>query len=267
MRQKILFEAILLIMIFASIWLVLSIFPLLPEKKHDAISTGQEQKIGDLLLNSILSTQDYLKIESDTLEDALNAILDRLVDAVEDNDYTFNIYILNDGMANAFALPGGYILITSGLFKLLDSPEEMASVIAHEMGHISKRHTTSRLLKNFTITLLFADKNLVSEASKIIISSAFDRKQEEEADLFALELLEKAKINPRVLGTAFRHLRDRPGAYNPIFEIIMSHPDMDSRIKAAYDYQLEKDFVEEPFQMDWETVRLKVEEATNTEGS
>lgn len=267
MRQKIVFEAILLILIFASIWIVLSVLPLLPEKKQYVLSTDQEQKIGELLLNSILSTQDYLKIESDTLEDVMNTILDKLVNAVEDNGYTFNIYILNDNMANAFALPGGYILITSGLFKLLESPEEMASVVAHEMGHILKRHTVSRLLKNFTVTLLFSDKHLVSEASKVLISSAFDRNQEEEADLYALELLEKAKINPRVLGTAFRHLRDQPGLYNPDFEIIMSHPDMDSRIKAAYDYQLEKDFVEEPFQMDWETVRLKVEEAANIEGS
>jgi predicted Zn-dependent protease len=99
---------------------------------------------------------------------------------------------------------------------------------------------------------------LLTEASQLLISSAFDRRQEEKADLFGLELLEKSDIDPRNMGTVFRHLQEANESYNPRMEIIMSHPDMDSRIRMAYDYQPGKNFHTREIPVDWKAVQQQV---------
>jgi predicted Zn-dependent protease len=266
MQRRIVFEATLLILVFASLWAILARLPLFPESRYFGLSHEKEEQLGDLLLKSLLAAPGTSEIRSDTVDAAMEVISKRLSGALEDSPYHFQIHVIDEEMANGFAIPGGHIMITSGLFSVTESPAEMAAVIAHEMGHIEERHTLSRLVKNFTVALLFSDELLISEASSLLVSSAFDRKQEEEADVFALTLLEQAHLDPRVLGTAFRHIREESGAYNPRFEIIMSHPDMDSRIKKAYDYEVKEGFSEVPLDVDWEIIRRivkKDQEAVN----
>ena len=246
MRKKLIIEGLLLILIFGAVWVVFAIFPILPHKSVFQISKENETKLGDLLTRNILRTREFDRVNNDTIADALDQVTKRLLPVLESSEYQYKITVFNNDMANAFALPGGNILVSTGLISLTGSPEEMAAVLAHEMGHIEKRHTLSLLLKNFTLTLLFSDEALLSEAGSLLLSSAFDRKHEEEADRFGLQLLEKAHINPRFMGTVFRHLKEESGAYNPDMEILMSHPDIDSRIKAAYEYKVAGDFIEKP---------------------
>src|SRR5690606_24136018 len=110
---------------------------------------------------------------------------------------------------NAFALPGGNIVILSGLLEFSENPEEVAAVLAHEMAHVEKRHVVDRLLKEFGMQVVFGvltggDLVVLSEISRTVTSTFFDRRQEEEADEFALELLHRCNISPRALGTLFR---------------------------------------------------------------
>jgi predicted Zn-dependent protease len=267
MQRRIIFEATLLILVFASIWAILARLPLFQESRYFGLSIEKEEQLGDLLLKSILSRPGMAEIKSDSVETGMEQITDRLTHALDHSEYDYHIHVVHDEMANAFAIPGGHIVVTSGLFSVTETAGEMAAVIAHEMGHIEERHTLSRLLRNFTINLLFSDDMLISEASSLLVSSAFDRKQEEEADAFALTLLEKASIDPRILGSVFRHIREKSGAYNPRFEIVMSHPDMDSRIKKAYDYEVREGFTEVPLKIDWESMRGEMEKAEETDDS
>lgn len=262
MQRRIIFEATLLVLVFASLWAILARIPLFPESRYFGLSLDKEEQLGDLMLKSVLATTGTTEIRSDTVDACMKVITERLSGALNNGDYDYQVHVLDDDMANAFALPGGHILVTSGLFAITESPAEMAAVMAHEMAHVEERHTLSRLLKNFTVVLLFSDDLLISEASSLLVSTAFDRKQEEEADAFALSLLEQADIDPRILGTTFRHIREKSGAYNPRFEIIMSHPDMDSRIKKAYDYDVKEGFSEIPLEVDWEKVRNHINAET-----
>jgi|WetSurSiteA1Bulk_404760.scaffolds.fasta_scaffold11033_2 beta-barrel assembly-enhancing protease len=257
-KKKLLWEGIVLLLIFGSIWGIFTMFPIGPRKAIFRLSVEKEEKLGELLLKATLSNPEFRRIENDTVLKALDIITKRLCSALDSNRYSYQTVLVENGIANAFALPGGYIVVTTGLIGLMKSPEECAAVLAHEIGHIEQRHTLSKLLANFTASILFSDEALASEAAELLTTSAFSRRQEEEADRFGLRLLEKSRINPHIMGTAFRHLKEESGAYNPQMEIVMSHPDLDSRIKSAYQYTLEKNFSEEKIDINWDAVKDQI---------
>jgi predicted Zn-dependent protease len=90
----------------------------------------------------------------------------------------------------------------------------------------------------------------------MLTSLGFDRKQEEEADRFACELLERSGIEPRTLATVFRKLEEEMG--NDLlenFEIISTHPNFRSRIRETLTYRPEPDFEPVPLDLDWEGIR------------
>jgi predicted Zn-dependent protease len=255
MQKKLFFEGVLLILIFGSVWGVFSLLPIWNQKSPSGLSVEKEEKLGKIILNATLANPEFCEIKNDTVMAALDSIKNRLTGALVSNRYNYQIILVHNDMPNAFALPGGYLLITDRLITAMNSPEECAAVIAHEIGHIEKKHTLSKLLANFTASILFGDKALASEAAELLATSAYSRKQEEEADRFGLNLLEKSKINPHFMGSAFRRLKDDSGSYDSKMEIFLSHPDIDSRIREAYDYRVNKGFIEKAFKMDWSSVR------------
>jgi predicted Zn-dependent protease len=255
MSRKLIFEAIVLVLVFASIWGIFSLFPIFPDRSDFSISLTSEEKLGKLLLSTIVDHPEYKPISTKTLDSAIAQISNRLVKATGLTDYDYRIVVVDNPEINAFTLPGGNILVTSALIRFTESPEELAAVLAHEMGHAEKKHVVSRLLKEFTLALILSDKAVLSEASRTVTSTAFDRRQEEEADDYSLRLLEKANINPRLLGTFFSRLRDEENRYDEKLTILMTHPTINSRIKAAFEYKTEVGFHEKGFGLDWNRIK------------
>ena len=99
------------------------------------------------------------------------------------------------------------------------------------------------------------DKLVIGEISRTATSTVFDRRQEREADEFAIELLDNAEINPRIIATFFRRLKEEEGTYNENLEILMTHPHINSRIKASLEYNLDEDFVSEEFNLNWDLIK------------
>jgi len=255
MSRKLIFEALVLILIFAAIWGIFILFPIFPDRSSFSISISNEEKLGKLMLDNVLKNSELKQVDIKTLDSAIARISDRLVKATGLTDYDYRIVVVDNPDINAFTLPGGNILVTTALIKFTQSPEELAAVMAHEMGHAEKKHVVSRLLKEFTLALILSDNAVLSEASRTVTSTAFDRRQEEEADNFSLHLLEKADINPRLLGTFFSRLKDEEGSYNEKLTLLMTHPAINSRIKAAFEYKTGKDFQEKKFDMDWNRMK------------
>ncbi len=168
--------------------------------------------------------------------------------------------VFDSDMINAFTVPGGNILISTGLIGFCDSPEELAAVIAHEMGHVEERHVVSRLLKELGIEILTSgDQYVIGEVSGLLTSTSFDRKQEEEADLFAANLLESSSIEPRTLATFFRKLEEEmDNELMQHFEIISTHPNFRSRIREALSFKPAKDFEAEAIDLDWGIIRAEL---------
>ena len=102
------------------------------------------------------------------------------------------------------------------------------------------------------------DAVVVSEISRTVTSTFFDREQEKDADQFALDLMHRCQISPRALGTIFRRMESEYGALDE-FELLNTHPAINSRVKASFEYELNDDFKSLPIELDWAGVQAALE--------
>lgn len=233
----------MLIGIGGLIWAAFALFVNLPDDPT-IISLEKEQQIGENYAKLIHTFPGYSKVEKDYTDSVLSVTAKKLQKVQPEARYTYDISLINNDMVNAFALPGGYILVTTGLVNFCETPEELIAVISHEIGHIEKRHVVSRLIKDIGIDLLTSgDSFVMGEVARKIISSGYNRKQEEEADIFACNLLLKLDIEPRSLAVFFRKLEQEEGSEMlDKFEIISSHPNLNNRIKYILSFDVPDSF-------------------------
>src|SRR6185295_13331461 len=78
---------------------------------------------------------------------AVEEMTKRLSDRIPDNPYTFRVTVVRSDVVNAFALPGGDVMVFTGLIKTAESPEEVSGVLGHELSHVLLRHGLSRIVK------------------------------------------------------------------------------------------------------------------------
>jgi predicted Zn-dependent protease len=230
------------------------------DKKTSLISFEQEIALGELVAAHIISAQYKEPLTSKTIDSMMWAVSKRLQQQIPDTAYDYTIVVLDDPQVNAFTIPGGNIYVFKGLISFCDSPEQLAAVLAHEMGHVEKRHTVDRLVREFGLSILFSimtggDSVLLSDVYQTLISTGFSRSQEKEADQFALELLEDANISPKSIASFFRKLNRENLAYNEKIELIMTHPHNNARIKASLAYEVDVDFKEIPLDLNWEKIK------------
>ena len=105
------------------------------------VSMETEKKLGDSVLKSISSSENFLK--DGAAVDAVKKIGTQLTAG---SRYKYQWYVLKDDAINAFAAPGGIIVVNSGLLKKADSPKEVAAVLAHEVQHVEERHSLKNML-------------------------------------------------------------------------------------------------------------------------
>lgn len=259
MRSKILVDLLKLLAIFGVVWAVFVFFPIFPDKEDFSLSMAKENKLGKLIVEKVMAEDPtFHVVETPFCDSVLFSIENRLLVAMSSSDYDYKFMIVANDEINAFALPGGYIMIYSGLIEICDNPEELTAVIAHEMGHIENRHIVSRLIKELGLSVILSgDLVVVGEIGRTAASTVFDRRQEKEADEFSLDLLYKAKIDPRIMATFFRKLKDEVGSYDKKLEILMTHPHINSRIKSSLEFDMGENFKSEPMDLDW--VKFKEE--------
>jgi len=174
----------------------------------------------------------------------------RLVAASEKADLHYKVTMLNSQSINAFALPTGQLYVTRGLIALADDESELASVIAHEMGHVIARHAELREeqarnadLANRVITDVVSDPEagaLALAKSKLALAS-FSRAQEFEADAIGIGIAARAGYDPygasRFLSAMERNSELKPpssSAINPAApDFLSSHPSTPERVTNA----------------------------------
>lgn len=260
MQSKILRDAFVLLAVFGGIWLAFIYIPWFPEDTGIDFPIETEIELGEIIVDDLVhSDPQFRLIEDPVIDSAVWVISRRLIDSLGFTEYDYNIMVVRNEEVNAFALPGGNIVIFSGLIEFSTSPEEVAAVLAHEMGHVEHRHVVDRLIKELGLQVLFGvlsggDAVVVSEISRTVTSTFFDRKQEKDADQFALDLMHRCQISPPALGTIFRRMESEYGAMDE-FELLNTHPAINSRVKAAFEYELADDFISMPIELDWDHVQ------------
>jgi Zn-dependent protease with chaperone function len=150
------------------------------------------------------------------------------------------VFVLDHEMVNAFALPGGYVVFFRGLIDAALSPNEVAAVMAHEVGHVENRDPTRHALRSAgSIGILglllgdFAGGAVVLFLTEQLISANYAQGAESGADEFAYGALEAAGVSPAALGNMFERLRDKYGDTEGIVSHFISHPTLTSRIDLA----------------------------------
>ncbi|HET9953848.1 MAG TPA: M48 family metallopeptidase [Polyangiaceae bacterium] len=150
--------------------------------------------------------------------------------------FSFQFRVADDATVNAFALPGGWVTVNSGLLQAAQSSEEVAGVLAHELQHVVLRHGTRRLLRemggSFALSLLLGGSDLKSHAAigAKVASLRYERDEELAADRAGIELLERCGIEASGLAQFFDRMVEQ-GRSPP--EFFSTHPDPGERARRA----------------------------------
>jgi predicted Zn-dependent protease len=145
--------------------------------------------------------------------------------------------------ANAFALPGGTIVITDDMVYATNSQEEVMAVLAHEIGHVELRHTLRSLLQNSAVAVVAAA--VTSDAASLSVAVAglpvlvaqtkYSREFESAADEFAFKLLKQKGYSPLAFASLMERLAEKHKLEESAFAYISTHPITEERVKRARD--------------------------------
>jgi len=204
--------------------------PWLSEKLAFTVSVKTEEQFGDAVYDALaLSTQED-KLATTVLNDFFKEM--KVATA-----YNIRITVVNSDVVNAFALPGGNIVVYGALLNKLKNYPELAALLSHEFTHVNNKHSTKSIFRQMGskvfISLLFGKFGsvtsvMIDQADKFK-SLNFSRNLEKEADLNGLEILKERKIDPEGFAALFKQLNDS-GPSPSVPEFLGSHPDIDNRI-------------------------------------
>lgn len=163
------------------------------------------------------------------------AALAKLLDAVDPAQEKVRAGVANIGMVNAVALPGGQVLLFDGLVQDAETPEELAGVLGHEVGHVRERHVMTALLRQFGLSILLSGANSgMGDTVFGLASMGYSRDAEREADEYARERMAESDISPLGAADFFERIGgDADGEQNAVIGWVSSHPDPRERA-AAY---------------------------------
>jgi predicted Zn-dependent protease len=202
--------------------------PMAWEEKFGAREMERLRKSGRLLDNS-----------NDVAQ--LTALAAPLIQVLPAERRNVKFYIANDPVPNAFALPGGHVVVNTGLLQMADKPEELLGVLAHELSHETKRHAIRRTVAAAGPLVIFGiflhsrtgAGNLLALGSGLMVFQGFSQDYETEADETGWNYLVAANIDPRGMIQVFRKLEaaeGKMGLHHIVPEAFQGHPAVEKRI-------------------------------------
>ena len=232
----------------------------------DSKTVALENRIKSIIKRDI--EFEHRIISDSYLDTSIASITQRLREQVGELPYEIEVYVIDSPLINALAFPGGLIVIYSGLIKFCDNPEQLASVVAHEIGHVVNRDPINSLLRELGISLFSTvitrgNTTIAGEIIQTLVHTSFSREAEERADAYGVDLLMKANIDPQHFIDVFQNLKERDGESSDleIPEFLSSHPDTDSRIDSIRERMQGGRVLSEPFDMDWRRIQRSLPSA------
>jgi predicted Zn-dependent protease len=175
-----------------------------------------------------------------------------LVNALDNSPYQYQFHIVNDGSLNAFALPGGEVMIHSALILRAESAEELLGVLAHEIIHVEQQHGLRGVIGATGIYMIasavFGDVSgimaTLTSAAPLLLNQSYSRRFETESDVKGFALLQKAHIDPTGLASFFEKMieeeqkqlekiedEDNRELVKGALQFLSTHPASEARIK------------------------------------
>ena len=215
------------------------------------ISPEQEHKIGEAFYRNLRSEGKV--VDDPELQAYIQSIGEKLASHAEAQPSPFTYFLVDDSEINAFAVPGGFVGVNTGLVLLTESESELASVLAHETSHVTQHHmarmfeAASRMSIPSAIAMLgaIALGVMSPQAGQAAIAAVaagqqqyalnFTRANEEEADRIGMDLLERSGFNPEAMPSFFERLQTANRYNDPanVPEFLRDHPVTTNRIADA----------------------------------
>lgn len=255
--------------------------PDLGDISQSELSPLQERRLGESIMQQIRADPSFS--EDPEVTDYLTALGYRLAGAGPDARQEFSFFLMVDPQVNAFALPGGFIGINSGLLLTAQSESELAGVMSHEIGHVVQRHFSRMLsaqkdtqiaaLAGLAISILMARSNpdiaqaamLGSQAGGIQSSLNFSRANEQEADRVGFQILEKAGFDPSAMAIFFERMLNATRFYQTTAPAYLrTHPLTTSRISDMQNRVQNLPYRQVPDSLEFQLMRAKLKAAQDT---
>jgi predicted Zn-dependent protease len=220
-----------------------------------ALSKSREAQIGRSVMLQLRNAG--IVIDDPFLSEYVTELGSRLVSHANEGQFNFDFFVVRDDRINAFALPGGYIGVNSGLILATDTESELAGVLAHEISHVTQRHIARAAYDNQRTSIM----SMAAMLAAIVLGAAtdaggdavqgavtasqalaaqrqinFTRANEHEADRLGIELLSGAGFAPHGMSSFFEKLSRRYGPSSQyVPELLQTHPVTSERIAEARD--------------------------------
>jgi len=212
------------------------------------VSMETEKNIGESVLKSLKPEVNFL-----SQGEAVKVVREIGQQLTAGSRYQYQWYVSKDPAVNAFAIPGGIIVVNSGLLKRADSPNELAAVLAHEVQHVEQRHALKNMMNSAAVAtavlVVLGDANaVVMMLAHQVSTQYFNREVESDADLKGVQLLQSKNIDATGMVSFFKKMDagigdNKDGAKDQSTEKpsevagwFSSHPDTLSRIQAIEEY-------------------------------
>lgn len=232
-----------------------------------AIPISVDEQIGDLAFDSVAPDGD--QVTDPVIVNAVQSMVDRLKPHSELKEMKFDVKVFHSADVNAFCLPGGRIVVFTGLLKKAKSPEQVAGVLSHEMAHAIKRHGLQQVTQSLGIVVAFelmiGDVGglvaLAVELGKNAALTSYSREYEIEADVTGVRMLHAAGLDPLALAGFFEMLRDEGKDVPAAIAWLSTHPQHEIRIQTirAELANLGKQEYR-PLEIDWDEVQKHLDQ-------
>ena len=217
----------------ASVVLIITVvIPIAASQIAARLSPAFEERIGRQSAEQIsrLLAAGRAECRGEQGKAALDALVGRLSAGLS-QPVNLTVRVVDTPMVNALALPGGQVLLLRGLIDDAQTPDEVAGVLAHEIGHVARRHPMETAIKGSAISILIGlligdvtGGTVVAGIAQTMIGAAYGRDAEREADAIALDLLNGANIRADGVVAFFDRVAAKQGAHERDISIISSHP-------------------------------------------
>ena len=249
--------------------------PDLGDVSQSALSPAQERKLGEGIMGQIRSNPAYL--DDPEVTDYLNTLGYRLVANSPDPAGPFEFFAIADSSINAFALPGGFVGVHSGLLLTAQSESELASVLSHEIAHVTQRHIARLIaaqqrvglasMAALAVAILAARSNSQVSAAAIAAAQAgaiqsqlnFTREHEREADRIGLQIMDKSGFDVHAMPVFFERLQKATRVYeNGAPSYLRTHPLTFERIADIQSRIQDVSFRQVPDSLEFQLVRARL---------
>jgi predicted Zn-dependent protease len=255
--------------------------PDLGDVSQSELSPQIERRLGESIMREVRADPTYW--DDAEITDYLNTLGYKLVAASSDARQEFNFFLIKDPQVNAFALPGGFVGINSGLILTAQSESELAGVVSHEVAHVTQRHMARMVaqqkqsqimsLAALAVAILAARSSpdvssaaiMATQASAVQSMLNYTRDHEREADRVGFQVLERAGFDAHAMAVFFERMQRSTRYYEtnaPAY--LRTHPITYERIADMQNRAQNLPYRQVPDSLDFQLMRAKIRAAQDT---